>query len=46
MSFILVTADSVGLYPNIPHHTGLKILKKAFQKRDLNKLPSKFVLCK
>ena len=32
-NIILVTADSVGLYPNIPRQTGLKILKEALQKK-------------
>ena len=35
---ILVTADSLSLNPNITHQTGLKILKEAYQKRDLNPL--------
>ena len=33
---ILVTADVVGLYPNILHQAGLKALKEALEKRDIN----------
>ena len=36
---ILVTADVVGLYPNIPHQAGLKALKEALEKRDIKKIP-------
>ena len=32
---ILVTADLVGLYPNIPNQAGLKALKEALEKRDI-----------
>ena len=32
---ILVTADVVGLYPNIPHQAALKALKEALEKRDI-----------
>ena len=32
---ILVTADVVGLYPNIPHEAALKALKEALEKRDI-----------
>ena len=35
---ILVTADVVGLYPNIPHQAGLKALKEALEKRDTKKI--------
>ena len=37
---ILVTADVVCLYPNIPRQTGLKALKEAFEKRDIKKIPT------
>ena len=37
---ILVTADVVGLYSNIPHQAGLKALKKALEKRDIKKIPT------
>ena len=37
---ILVTADVVGLYPNIPHQAGLKALKEALEKRDIKKIPT------
>ena len=37
---ILVTADVVGLYPNIPHQAGLKALKKALERRDIKKIPT------
>ena len=30
---LLVTADVVGLYANIPHEAGLKALKEALDKR-------------
>ena len=31
---LLVTADVVGLYPNIPHDLGLKALREALAKRE------------
>ena len=31
---ILITADVVGLYPNIPHETGLKALREALDKQE------------
>ena len=34
---ILVTADVVGLYPNIPHNVGLRALKEALDKREQKK---------
>ena len=37
---ILVTADVVGLYPNIPHQAGLKALKKALERRYIKKIPT------
>ena len=37
---ILVTADIVGLYPNIPHQAGLKALKEAPEKRDIKRIPT------
>ena len=37
---ILVTAVVVGLYPNIPHQTGLKALKEALERRDIKKIPT------
>ena len=37
---ILVTADVVSLYPNIPHQAGLKALKEALEKRDIKKIPT------
>ena len=37
---ILVTADVVGLYPNIPHQAGSKALKKALERRDIKKIPT------
>ena len=37
---ILVTADIVGLYPSIPHQTGLIALKEALDKRLLKKIPT------
>ena len=38
---ILVTADVVGLYPDIPHQVGLKALKEALEKKDIKKIPTK-----
>ena len=35
---ILVTADLLGLYPNIPHHAILKALKEALEKRDIKNI--------
>ena len=35
---ILVTADVVGLYPNILHQAGLKALKDALERRDIKKI--------
>ena len=37
---IPVTADVVGLYPNIPHQAGLKTLKEALERRDIKKIPT------
>ena len=37
---ILVTADVVGLYPSIPHKTGLKALKNALDKRKQKHIPT------
>ena len=37
---ILVTADVVGLYPSIPHNTGLKALKGALDCRRNKKIPT------
>ena len=39
----LVTADVVGLYPNIPHGAGLKLLKEALDRRYCHKV--RFSLC-
>ena len=35
---ILVTADVVSLYPNIPREAGLKALKEVLKKRDIKKI--------
>ena len=35
---ILVTADVVGLYPNIPHQACLKALREALEKRDIKNI--------
>ena len=35
INVILVTADVVGLYPNISHQAGLKALKEALEKKDI-----------
>ena len=37
---IFVTADVMGLYPNVPHQAGLNALKNALEKRDLKKIPT------
>ena len=37
---ILVTADVVVLYPNVPHQAGLNALKNALEKSDLKKIPT------
>ena len=34
---ILVTADVVGPYPDIPHHLGLQLMKQALMKQALMK---------
>ena len=34
---ILVTADVAGLYPNIPHQAGLKLLRKHLKKETLKR---------
>ena len=41
---ILVAADKVGLYPNIPHQAGLKSLKEASEERDIKKIPTEDLL--
>ena len=41
---ILVAADVVGLYPNIPHQAGLKSLKEAPEERDIKKIPTEDLL--
>ena len=41
---ILFTADVVGLYPNIPHQTGLKALKPTLEKRDIIKIPTEDIV--
>ena len=37
---ILVTADVVGLYPSIPHKTGLQSFKNALEKRKQKNIPT------
>ena len=37
---ILVTADVVGRYPNIPHKAGLIALKNALEKREQKHIPT------
>ena len=37
---ILVTADVVGLYLNIPHQVGLKALKEVLERRDIKNIPT------
>ena len=37
---ILVIADVLGLYPNIPHQAGLKALNEALERRDIKKIPT------
>ena len=40
----LVTADVVGLYPNIPHEAGLKSLKEALDRRREKKYLQRILL--
>ena len=37
---MLVTADVVGLYPSIPHSSGLNSLRKALEKRLNKQIPT------
>ena len=37
---ILMTTDVVGLYPSIPHNTGLKALRDALDCRQNKKIPT------
>ena len=37
---MLVTADVVGLYPSIPHDTGLKTLYEKLEEKTEKKIPS------
>ena len=37
---LLVTADVVGLYPNIPHEVGLSALREALDKRTRKEIPT------
>ena len=37
---ILITADVVGLYPNIPHNEGLEVLKKRIDNFYEKSIPS------
>ena len=39
-SILLLTADVVDLYPNIPHKGGLSALKEALNKRTVQKNPT------
>ena len=41
---ILVTADVVGLYPNIPHEEGLQALGEALDRRSNNKIPTNVLM--
>ena len=41
---ILVTADVVGLYPNIPHNAGLKALKDTLDCRQNKKMPTNMLV--
>ena len=41
---ILVTADVVGLYPSIPHETGLKALSEALDNRENKQIPKENLL--
>ena len=38
---LLVTADVVGLYPNIPNELGLEALKKALDNQEVKPIPTK-----
>ena len=37
---VLVTAEVVGLYPNIPHEAGLQVLKKRLNERETPRVPT------
>ena len=41
---ILVTAEVIGLYPNIPYDLGLHSLRKRFNETGISKVPTEFVL--
>ena len=40
----MVTADVVGLYPNIPHEVSLRALREALDKRDEKTIPTEELL--
>ena len=35
-----MTADVVGLYPNIPHEQGIEALRESLEKRDKKTIPT------
>ena len=37
----LVTVDIVGLYPSIPHETGLRVFREVLNKQDKKPIPAK-----
>ena len=41
---LLVIADVVGLYPNIPHRVGLKGLRNALENRNFKEIPTKHLI--
>ena len=41
---ILVTADAVGLYPSIPHKTGLKTLRRRLNERETSEIPAEDIV--
>ena len=41
---ILVTVDVIGLYPSIPHKSGLKALRKALDNRENKQIPTENLL--
>ena len=41
---ILVTADIVALYPNIPHKAGMKVLTNYLEKREQEHIPTEKII--
>ena len=41
---VLVTADFVGLYPSIPHESGLNNIKQALENSERKSVPTRDIL--